>query len=150
MEAIVLTPGQHAVEWGIAPQHIGMMGFSAGGTVTLCTALQYDASSSPDFAAPIYTGSPPETPIPPDAPPLFLCCAADDAWSSHACIDQNTAWRAADHPAELAIYGKGGHGFGMRTLNLPSDRWIERFAEWLKAEGFLPPACGMRRKAREE
>jgi len=36
---------------------------------------------------------------------------------------------------ELLIYANGGHGFGMRTLGLPSDQWIERFAEWLKEMG---------------
>jgi hypothetical protein len=32
---------------------------------------------------------------------------------------------------------KGGHGFGMRKQNLPTDRWIERFADWLDLQGLL-------------
>jgi len=40
----------------------------------------------------------------------------------------------------LHIYSKGGHGFGMRRKGLPSDGWIDRFADWLHAEGFLPQA----------
>jgi acetyl esterase/lipase len=47
-------------------------------------------------------------------------------------------WQAAGHPVELHIYSKGGHGFGMEKHYLPSDNWIERFGEWLKAQGFLP------------
>ena len=47
-------------------------------------------------------------------------------------------WRVAGHPVDLHIYSKGGHGFGMHKLGLPSDRWIDRFAEWLQAQGFLP------------
>ncbi len=47
-------------------------------------------------------------------------------------------WRAAGHLAELHIYAQGGHGFGMRKLGLPSDRWIERFGDWLQAQGLLP------------
>jgi acetyl esterase/lipase len=128
-----------AAEWGIAPDRIGIMGFSAGGGVTFSAALHYDASSRPDFAAPIYSAPPPEAPIPADAPPLFLLCAADDDMASAVCMRAYAEWRAAGHPVELHIYSKGGHGFGMNTLNLPSDHWIERFAEWLKAQGFLPP-----------
>jgi hypothetical protein len=37
----------------------------------------------------------------------------------------------AEASAELHIYAQGGHGFGMRTQNLPSDTWIDRFGEWL-------------------
>jgi len=40
-------------------------------------------------------------------------------------------WRAAGKPVELHIYARGGHGFGMHKNGLPSDHWIERFAEWL-------------------
>jgi hypothetical protein len=37
----------------------------------------------------------------------------------------------------LHIYAKGGHGFGMNRQGLPCDSWIERFAGWLQALGFL-------------
>lgn len=127
---------QHAAEWRIAPDKIGIMGFSAGGFVTLSTALHYDASSRPDFAAPIYSAPPLEAPIPADAPPLFLLCAVDDDMASAVCTETYARWRSAGHPVELHIYGKGGHGFGMNTLGLPSDRWIERFAEWLHTLGY--------------
>ena len=43
----------------------------------------------------------------------------------------------AGKSAELHLYAKGGHGFGMRKQNLPSDRWIERFADWMGAQGWL-------------
>ncbi len=46
-------------------------------------------------------------------------------------------WRDAGHPVELHIFSKGGHGFGMRKQGLPSDRWIDLFGEWLKAQGLL-------------
>lgn len=127
---------QRAAEWGIAPDRIGIMGFSAGGCVTLSTALHYDASSRPDFAAPIYSAPPMEGPVPEDAPPLFLLCAADDDMASAVSISYYAEWRSAGRPVELHIYAKGGHGFGMNTLGLPSDQWIERFADWLKEMGF--------------
>jgi acetyl esterase/lipase len=126
-----------AAEWGLKPDRIGIMGFSAGGMVTLSTALHFDPSSRPDFAAPIYSAPPPETPIPANAPPLFLLCAADDEMASNSSTEYYAKWRAAGHPVELHIYAQGGHGFGMNQLGRPSDRWIERFAEWLSALGFL-------------
>ena len=126
-----------AAEWGIAPDRIGMLGFSAGGMVTLSVALQFDPSSRPDFAAPIYSAPPPDAPVPADAPPLFLLCAADDDMASEVSTHFYSLWKAASHPVELHIYSKGGHGFGMTKQDLPSDSWIDRFAEWLQAQGFL-------------
>jgi hypothetical protein len=38
----------------------------------------------------------------------------------------------------LHTFSKGGHGFGMRKQNLPTDRWIERFVDWLDARGVSP------------
>jgi acetyl esterase/lipase len=128
---------QRAAEWGLNPERIGMMGFSAGGMATLSVALHYDSSSRPNFSAPIYSAPPLAAPIPADAPPLFLLCAADDDMASEVSTRTYAEWRAAGHPVELHIYAAGGHGFGMNKLGLPSDSWIERFAEWLKAQGFL-------------
>jgi dienelactone hydrolase len=129
-----------AAEWGIAPDRIGIMGFSAGGMLPLSVALQFDSSSCPDFAAPIYGAPPPDAPIPSNAPPLFLLCAADDDMASAVSTRFYSAWRAASHPVELHIYANGGHGFGMHEQGLPSDGWIDRFAEWLQAQGLLPEA----------
>lgn len=136
----IRTVRARAAEWKLNPERIGIMGFSAGGFATLSTTLHYDPSSRPDFAAPIYSAPPPDAPIPNDAPPLFLLCAADDDMASAVSTKYYAEWRAAGHPVELHIYAKGGHGFGMNQQGLPSDVWIERFAEWLQAQGFLPQA----------
>ena len=41
-------------------------------------------------------------------------------------------------PAELHIYGTGGHGFGQRATNTrPVGQWMTRFEEWLAESGFL-------------
>jgi acetyl esterase/lipase len=125
-----------AAEWNLNPARIGIMGFSAGGMVTLSTALHYDESSRPDFAAPIYSAPPPDAPIPADAPPLFLLCAADDDMASESSTRFYQQWRSAGHPVELHIYAEGGHGFGMNPQSLPSDCWIERFTDWLQSNGF--------------
>ena len=63
--------------------------------------------------------------------------ADDDAWSAPLCVRLYQLWKAGGHPAELHIYAKGGHGFGLRQQGLPTDRWIERFGEWLALQGFL-------------
>jgi acetyl esterase/lipase len=131
---------QHAAEWGIAPDRVGIMGFSAGAVVTLGVALDHDADSRPSFAAPIYGGGSGDIKVPRDAPPLFLAVAADDRRAATGSVRVYSEWTAADRPVELHIYSKGGHGFGMKKQNLPVDHWIDRFGDWLQLQGWLDPA----------
>lgn len=134
----------HAAEYKINPSRIGFMGFSAGGTVTMGTVFNYTAANKPDFAAPIYPylNALKKQDIPADAPPLFICAASDDqlGLASHSSNLYN-AWIVAKKVAELHMYEKGGHGFGMRKQNLPTDTWIDRFGEWLDLHGLLKPAA---------
>ena len=131
---------QRAAEWGIAPERIGMLGFSSGGVVSIGTAMQYDAASRPNFAAPIYPAfSGTGIAVPTDAPALFLLAANDDAMGTGVSLPLYSAWRDANHPVELHLYAQGGHGFGMNKQGLPSDHWIERFGDWLQGHGLL--AC---------
>ena len=131
----IRTVRRRAAEWGVAPNRIGVMGFSAGGYVTLGVATGYDAESRPDFAAPIYA-APRESAIPADAPPLFIALASDDDMAFKGNLPLCSAWREAGHSVEMHVFARGGHGFGMRRKGLPSDRWIELFGTWLAAEGF--------------
>ena len=130
---------QRAAEWRIAPDRIGIMGFSAGGYVTASAALHYDADSRPDFAAPIYSSPFENISVPADAPPLFIAVAHDDAFAASASVPLYSAWNAAGRSAELHIYSKGGHGFGMNQQGLPSDGWIDQFGDWLVAQGEIAP-----------
>lgn len=123
---------QRAAEWGVDPNRIGFMGFSAGGGVTTQVALSYTPDCRPDFVAPIYAAVFEEVQAPQDAPPLFALCAADDEMAVNAGMFLFKAWRAASRPVETHIYASGGHGFGMYKKNLPSDTWIERFEEWMR------------------
>ncbi len=132
----------HAAEWGIAPDRIGMIGFSAGGYVTAAVALHHDRDSRPDFAAPIYGLMPEEIRVPADAPPLFLAQADDDRMvpTVENTVRLYTAWRKAGIPAEMHIYLRGGHGFGMLKKGLPTDSWIDRFRDWMELQGLLKRA----------
>lgn len=132
----------HAGDYAVNPNRIGIMGFSAGGTVASSVAMTYTQAARPDFVAPIYLAYhwTVQDGVPEDAPPLFALAATDDELdlaphSVHIYQD----WTAAGKPAELHLYANGGHGFGMRTKNLPSDRWIELFIDWLGVQGLLQP-----------
>ena len=145
MHASVLADGQQAVklvrqraaEFGLAPNRIGLMGFSAGGVLTSVTAQYYEADCRPDIAAVIYGASGAASALPADAPPLFLLCASDDEMAVGSSLSLYSAWHAAGHSAEMHIYSAGGHGFGMTQRGLPSDAWIERFADWLRVQGWM-------------
>jgi acetyl esterase/lipase len=133
---------ERAAEWGIKPDRIGIMGFSAGGVVTTSAATEYDAESRPNFAAPIYGPLLRSVKVPADAPPLFIACASDDALVPPAESTRLfSEWKAAGKSVELHIYAKGGHGFGMRKQGLPSDGWIDRFGDWLGQQGLLKPSA---------
>jgi acetyl esterase/lipase len=131
---------KNASKYGLKSNQIGIMGFSAGGTLTTGVSFMYDAQSRPDFVAPIYpyVGSFGNPELPEDAPPMFIVAASDDEYGFQKhCVSLYTKWNDAKKPVELHIYTKGGHGFGMRKQNLPVDSWIDRFGEWLKLQGML-------------
>jgi dienelactone hydrolase len=126
---------QHAAEYGVDPKKIGIMGFSAGAGVTMHVVMNASPDKMPDFAAPIYGGWIGDSKIPENAPPLFILAASDDP-ISEGCPDLYKAWKAAGKQAEIHLYSKGGHGFGMTKKGLPVDTWIERLYDWMKASGF--------------
>jgi predicted esterase len=116
------------------------MGFSAGSMVATQTALQHDGESRPNFVGAIYGPPFGEYTVPADAPPLFILCADDDQLAARGSARLYTKWKEAGKTAELHIYAKGGHGFGMNKRGLPVDSWIERFGQWLDMQGLMKPA----------
>lgn len=133
-KAAVAYVRSHAGEWNLKKDHIGIMGFSAGGTVATGVSFLYDTQSRPDFSAPIYpyVGSFGKPSVPADAPPLFIAVATDDMFGFQKhCIALYDQWTDAKKSAELHIYRSGNHGFGMKKQNLPTDNWMDRFYEWL-------------------
>jgi len=123
---------QHATVFGIHPHRIGIMGFSAGGTLSASVAYTYDQNSRPDFIAPIYAYCPAilGQQVPADAPPLFLLFSENDFIA-----DGNPGlyqkWKSSGKSAELHAYPDGGHGFGIRKQGLSTDRWEDRLVDWM-------------------
>lgn len=138
--AAVAYVRKHAAEWNIAPDRVGIMGFSAGGGVTTGVAFEYKPDSRPAFVAPIYAGGDDfsKLTVPNDAPPMFIAAATDDNLGlAPVSVALYAEWTSAHKSAELHMYARGGHGFGMRQQNIPTDHWIDQFAAWLELEGFL-------------
>jgi len=138
--AAVTYVRKHAPEWGISPNRVGIIGFSAGGTVAAGVGMGYTADGRPAFVAPIYAAASrfKGRQVPADAPPMFLAAASDDQLGlAIDTIELYGQWIAAHKSAEMHMYAKGGHGFGMRKQGLPTDHWIDRFGEWLESQGWL-------------
>ena len=127
---------QHAAQWGIWPDRVGIIGFSAGAMVASGALLQPDAAARPRFAAMIYGGPFGRMPtIPAKLPPMFLAWAQDDTVALGPVVKFYDALRAAGHRPEVHIFSAGGHGFGMKKQGTTSDHWIEEFYYWLEAQG---------------
>jgi acetyl esterase/lipase len=120
-----------AKEFGVVLDHVGIIGFSAGGAVSGNAAIA--DTGRPDFVGVIYADV--AGTIPKGAPTAFLAAAADDPLSA-GMPDLFTRWRAAGAQAELHIYAKGNHGFGTAKQGLPVDHWLESFDGWLVQQGF--------------
>ncbi len=124
---------KNANEYKVAPDKIGIIGFSATAGALSARLSQYEKpESKPNFAALIYPGRVSTDSITATTPPIFIAVAADDSVSASTSIKVYSAWKAARRPAELHIYSKGGHGLRFA----PGNTWIHRFGEWVKNEGF--------------
>jgi acetyl esterase/lipase len=141
-----------AKEWGIDPDRIGIMGFSAGGAVAALAAAHYDSgmtnamdevdklSCKPDFQALLYPEIPSGLTFTKEtSPPAFLACGYKDRPNiSVGLPNLFLSLKSAGVPAELHVYSNIGHGFGYRPdSHAPVNEWPERFDEWLDQSGFL-------------
>jgi endo-1,4-beta-xylanase len=140
-------------EWGIDPQRIGVMGFSAGGELAALASTRYadgrvDApdpvdkvSSKPNFQALIYPAIPHDTRLTAETPRAFLVCGAQDRPDiSQGLAELYLAFARLHIPVELHIYAGIGHGFGIRRSNpRPISEWPELFLEWMNGQGLLKP-----------
>lgn len=134
----------HAAEFGVSPSRVGIIGFSAGGTISAATAFGYTPANRPDFVGAIYPYYPPfmQVNVPSDAPPLFITVASDDGgeMEAHSGVTLYDTWIKNKHPAEIHMYAKGGHGFGMREQGITTDTWKDRFFDWMDQQSLITPA----------
>jgi acetyl esterase/lipase len=141
-----------AKEWGLNPNRVGIMGFSAGGELAaiVCNDSgkgKEDAadpvdrlSARPDFQALIYSGplGVKNQKVTKEMPPTFMAVGDEDGaavWLTEHYLEL----KKAGVPAELHIYAKTPHGFGFRASNSnrPSNAWIQRFEDFLVTQGML-------------
>ena len=136
--------------WGIDPKRVGLMGFSAGGEVTALAGTRFEPgseaasdpidrlSSRPDFLVLVYPGGRPESfNVTKETPPAFLIVADDDRISAARTSATYAALKKAGVSAELHIYARGGHGFGMRNRPVPVSQWTNRLQDWMADRGLL-------------
>jgi acetyl esterase/lipase len=148
-----------ARQWGINPERIGIVGFSAGGHLAIATATSFDkrtydpiddvdkVSCRPDFAIPVYSGYlkskdkeelAPGLRIPTGTPPVFLVHGGDDIISPpENSVLMYLALKRAGVSAELHIYARTAHDFGVRANDHPYSEWTARCADWLRDLAFL-------------
>ena len=125
-----------ATKYGINPNEIGLMGFSAGGAVTMEAAYTATSINQPNFIAPIYPWMDivDKQKVPSNKPPAFISCANDDPLGLAApSVQIYKDWILAGGEAELHMFSKGGHGFGMNDVNAPVNIWSELLIDWILA-----------------
>jgi acetyl esterase/lipase len=152
----------HSKEWGIDPQRIGVLGFSAGAHLSATLSNNFakrsydrvdeadDASCRPDFALLIYPGGMvrdgklgPEAQPGAGTPPTFVVQTEDDPVHVENSLAYYAALKEAKVPAEMHLYPTGpagGHGYGLRPSPLAAATWPARATDWLRSLGVLGPA----------
>lgn len=133
----------HAKEWGLAPDKVGVMGFSAGGHLASVISTNYgnkvyekvdemdNLSARPDFAVLVYGPVSTDKQATQDTPPTFMVMGDNDITvGTEDNIRYYSALRKAKVPVELHIFAHGSHGFGIRSTG-SVRHWTTLFAEWL-------------------
>lgn len=128
----------HAAEYGIDPDRIGIMGFSAGAGVTSNVTFNNDESSRPNLIAPIYGGNMLGHTTPPEpSMPLFLAAPQYDLSPGYTGFAMYEAWKKAGLPAELHYFAECEHGFGYKDDGAPVNEWIELLYQFMQKVDFL-------------
>ena len=141
----------NAARWHLDPAKIGLIGFSAGGSLTRAVVAASDGgnaasadpiervSSRPDYAGLIYGAgrAAPEESLK-DFPPTFLLSAAADQGPSLANAQLFMDLTKAGAVAELHVYQRGRHGFGSAVGSKEFGDWMPRLQGFLRVSGFLP------------
>jgi acetyl esterase/lipase len=143
---------KNAVKYGIDPEKIGVMGFSAGGSLTARASTLFKSktyspvdktdslSCRPSFAMLIYPAYldqgpglslTPELALGSEVPPVFIFQTADDEYGNSAIV-MAQSMRNAKLPVELHLLPAGGHGYGLRPGNVAAETWPALAEKWMK------------------
>ncbi len=151
---------QNAKAWGVDPARVGILGFSAGGHLAVMAGMAWgqstypkldaadELSARPDFVLPIYPAylgdekkAGPLSPlltITPKTPPMFIAVTHDDQLRGVNAALLYAELKKADVAAELHIFTRGGHGYGMRPSEDPVSGWPKLAEGWLRAMKYIP------------
>lgn len=151
-----------SADWGIDPKRIGVLGFSAGGHLAATASNNFEkrtyepqdeadnASCRPDFSVLIYPAYltvrdegdklAPEVTVTANTPPTILIQAEDDGVRVENSLFYYLALKNVKVPAEMHLYPKGGHGYGLRRTGTLVTTWPARVADWMRSSGFLQAA----------
>lgn len=149
----------NAKAWGLDPQRIGVLGFSAGGHLSAAASNNFsertypkvdaadEVSCRPDFTVLVYPAYltvkeegdkiAPDLTVKSNTPPAFLVMAQDDPVRVENALFYSVALRRAQVPFELHVYPTGGHGYGLRPTMDFVTTWPARAADWMRSRGLL-------------
>ncbi len=125
----------HAKEYGINPDRIGMVGFSAGGILSLDVLDDHDAASKPNLVGCIYGSFFAKDELPADPCPLFI--AADQPEIPGKASDLFALWTKNNLPCEIHAFTDSSHGFGYRPNGRSENMWITLFVNFMKKVHFI-------------
>jgi acetyl esterase/lipase len=141
---------QNAGKWNIDPEMIGVMGFSAGGSLSARSATLYNSktyqpvdkadsiSCRPSFALLIYPAYldqgpdftlTPELKLSKELPPMFIFQTSDDTHANSSVV-MTAALRKLKIPVELHLMPEGGHGYGLRKGINAAETWPVLAEKW--------------------
>jgi acetyl esterase/lipase len=149
-----------AARWHIDQRKIGVLGFSAGGHMVAALSTHFqkrlyravdaadNVSCRPDFAVALYPGHlaipemnfvlNPDIQVRGQTPPTFLLHSQDDPVDPvENSLVYYGALRKAHVPAEMHVYVKGGHAFGLRRTASIVTEWPELVEAWLRTIGMI-------------
>jgi acetyl esterase/lipase len=129
----------NAEQWHVDPKRVGMMGFSAGGGVSVGTVIANAPGASADFLISVYGPSLQDVNLPDNAPPLFVAVGSNHFNVTNGCIALFAEWRKAGKPAEIHVYDQVNAGFAMSKRGVPVDAWPDRLLDWMQLHKLLTP-----------